>query len=152
MNSKLINHFLSHRAVTLELIAKMQHDNPEFKPAETSMTTEKLITHMLTSMYKFTAVVKAGNAQPLMQEAEITETNLLKLAELYTEKTVQILESLTEEDLNQVIDLTGVFGFKVPGSALIKMGIEHEVNHKGNLFVYARILGHTELPMYVKKI
>jgi uncharacterized damage-inducible protein DinB len=129
----------------------MQHDNPEFKPAETSMTTEKLITHMLTSMYKFTAVVKAGNAQSLMQEAEITETDLLKLAEHYTEKTVQILESLTEEELNQVIDLTDVFGFKVPGSALIKMGIEHEVNHKGNLFVYARMLGHTELPMYVKK-
>lgn len=152
MNSKLISHFLSHRSITLELLSKIQHDDPEFMPTETSMPTKKLVTHMLTSMYKFTAVVKEGNAQPLLQKEEISETNLLKSAETYTEKTVQILESLTEEDLTRVIDLTEVFGFKVPGSALIKMGIEHEINHKGNLFVYARMLGHTDLPMYVKKI
>ncbi|MEK3808654.1 DinB family protein [Bacillus sp. FSL H8-0547] len=151
MNTKLIRHFMSHRAVTLELLSIMRNDDPDFKPSESSMSIAKLAVHMATSMYKFTAVAKAGSSEPLMEKEDVSEPDPLKAVKLYTEKTVQLLESLTDDDLSREIDLTNVFGFKTTGASLVKMGIEHEVNHKGNLFVYARLLGHTELPLYVKK-
>ncbi|PNB37954.1 hypothetical protein C1X64_39840, partial [Pseudomonas sp. GW456-E7] len=74
---------------------------------------------------------------------EETETDLNVLAKTYTEKTAAILEQLTEEQLDREIDLTATFGRKITGSALLQLAMEHEIHHKGNLFVYVREMGHT---------
>ncbi|MDG4658088.1 DinB family protein [Ectobacillus antri] len=149
--SQFIHNFLTHRNVTIDLINKIEQGNYDFKPTETSMTAEQLVTHMLTSFYKFAAVVKAGDVSPLMAPIEDTETNLVKLADKYTSETISLLESLTEEDFDRVIDLTRVFGANLPGAHVLQMAYEHEIHHKGNLFVYVRAMGHTELPLFVKR-
>ncbi len=58
------------------------------------------------------------------------------LAAEYTQKTVDVLRSLSEDDLNKTIDATAAFGRKLPGSQLLQMAIDHEIHHKGNLYVY----------------
>lgn len=70
----------------------------------------------------------------------------------HIQKTVAILEQLTEEQLDREIDLTSAFGRKVTGRALLQLAMEHEIHHKGNLFVYVREMGHTELPFYQQRM
>ncbi|MBS4193016.1 DinB family protein [Bacillus sp. FJAT-49705] len=148
--SQLLKHFLSHRIVTNELVKKIEESNYSYKPTETSMSTEKLVTHMYTSFYKFIKTVKVGNGSPFMEKLEHPEFNLSQLGEHYTELSKELLESLTEDELNRDIDMTKIFGINVTGHQMVQTAIEHEIHHKGNLFVYVRELGHTELPLYMR--
>ncbi|MBM7703218.1 DinB family protein [Metabacillus iocasae] len=147
--NQIIQHFLSHRSVTNELIQKIEENHYDYKPTPTSMPTQRLVTHMLTSFYKFAAVVKVGNLSPFQEKKEETELNLIKLADTYTAQTVELLESLSEEELEKELDVAAIFGSNITGKQLLSMGIDHEIHHKGNLFVYVREMGHTELPLYV---
>ncbi|MEC0695516.1 DinB family protein [Bacillus atrophaeus] len=149
--SHIVSHFLSHRNVTVELIEKINKEHYSYKPAETSMSAEEMAKHMLFSFYQFANVIKEGSPAPFQNPPEETETDLNVLAKSYTEKTAAILEDLTEEQMNKEIDLTAAFGRKVTGAALLQLAMEHEIHHKGNLFVYVREMGHTELPFYQQK-
>ncbi|MGG1345462.1 DinB family protein [Bacillus subtilis] len=153
-SNQIVSHFLSHRNVTNELAEKISKDHYSYKPADTSMSAEELVKHILTSFHLFANVIKEGNASPFQnkQEETETETDLNVLAKTYTDKTVAILEQLTEEQLDREIDLTSAFGRKVTGRALLQLAMEHEIHHKGNLFVYVREMGHTELPFYQQRM
>ncbi|MEH7523016.1 DinB family protein [Bacillus sp. JJ1503] len=144
-----VNHFLSHRTVTNALVEKIEESNYDFKPTETSMSAQKLVTHIYTSYYKFIKTVKEGNGSPFMEKFENTQLSLSQLGEESTEKTKELLASLTEEELDREIDMSKIFGMKVSGHQMVQMAIEHEIHHKGNLFVYVREMGHTELPFYI---
>ncbi|MEH7346427.1 DinB family protein [Bacillus sp. JJ1532] len=144
-----VNHFLSHRTVTNALVEKIEESNYDFKPTETSMSAQKLVTHIYTSYYKFIKTVKEGNGSPFMEKFENTQLSLSQLGEESTEKTKELLASLTEEELDREIDMSKIFGMKVSGHQMVQMAIEHEIHHKGNLFVYVREMGHTDLPFYI---
>ncbi len=148
-SNQLKQYFLSHRHVTNDLIAKLEKDQYDYKPTPSSMSTKELVLHMLTSFYRFTAAAAKQAPEKLHNENEDIDLNTL--AELYTGETVRILDSLSDEDLNENIDLTAVLGVELPAKSVINLAIDHEINHKGNLFVYVRLLGNTDLPMFVKK-
>ena len=113
------------------------------------MSAEKLVTHMYTSYYKFIKTVKEGNGSPFLAKLEESNKSLVQLGEEYTEKTKELLASLTEEELAREIDMSKIFGMNVTGQLLVQMAIEHEIHHKGNLYVYVREMGHTDLPLYI---
>lgn len=137
--NQLVSHFLSHRNVTIELAEKISREHYDYKPAETSMSAQELVKHMVYSFLMFANVINDGNASAIQNKPkEEAETDLVKLAETCTEKTTNILSQLTEEQLNREIDLTASFGRKVTGAALLQLAMEHEIHHKGNLFVYVR--------------
>lgn len=144
-----VSHFLSHRSVTNDLVARINEADYDFKPAETSMTAQKLITHMYTSYYKFIKTVKEGNGAPFLEKLDETDVTLIQLGEEYTTKTKELLASLTDEELDREIDMSKIFGMNVTGHQMVQMAIEHEIHHKGNLFVYVREMGHTDLPLYI---
>lgn len=148
--SPIVSHFLSHRSVTNDLVNKIEASNFDYKPTETSMSAKELITHMYTSFYKFIKSAKEGNGSPFLEKFENTHPNLSQLGEEFTEKSKELLASLTEEDLERTIDMSKIFGMNVTGRQLVQMAIEHEIHHKGNLFVYVREMGHTDLPLYLK--
>lgn len=50
------------------------------------------------------------------------------------------------------MDLTNLFGMKLSGRQLLQLAMDHEIHHKGALFVYVRALGHTELPMFIQRV
>lgn len=145
----LVSHFLSHRSVTNALVSKIEENSYEYKPTETSMSAEKLVTHLYTSYYKFIKTVKEGNSSPFLEKLDRAQLSLIQLGEEYTAKTIELLESLTQEELNQEIDMSKIFGMNVTGQQMVQMAIEHEIHHKGNLFIYVREMGHTDLPLYV---
>ncbi|WP_307892146.1 DinB family protein [Bacillus swezeyi] len=148
--TRIVQDFLSHRTVTEELIGRIAEKHTDYKPTETSMSARELVTHMLYSFYQFARTAKEGNPEALKKKMEETETSLAELAQTYTEKTKELLESFTDEELDREIDLTNMFGQKVTAEQLLQFVIGHEIHHKGNLFVYVREMGHTDLPLYVK--
>ncbi|CAM3651657.1 DinB family protein [Aeromicrobium ponti] len=150
-SQKLLNYFLSHRSVTNELINKIEEKNYDYKPTETSMPAGKLATHMLTSFYTFARTVKDGNAAVFGEKFESVPQNLSEAAAAYTEKTKDLIYSLTNEELERSIDMKQIFGMELTGSQLLQIAMDHEIHHKGNLFVYVREMGHTDLPMFVSR-
>lgn len=149
--NQLVSYFLSHRNVTIELAEKISRDHYDYKPAETSMSAEELVKHIFSSFLMFATIIKEGNGSALQNMPKEEETDLIKLAKTYTEKTTNILSELTDEQLNREIDLTASFGRYVTGAALLQLAMEHEIHHKGNLFVYVREMGHTDLPFYQQR-
>ncbi|PLT29920.1 DinB family protein [Peribacillus deserti] len=148
--NRFLHYFLSHRDVTNELIGKISKDHYQYKPTETSMTASKLVTHMLESFYKFAATAKAGNPSAFQEKTE-EESDLQKLAELYTDKTRRILESFSDSDFEKEIDVSAMFGRNMSARQFLQVALDHEIHHKGSLFVYVREMGHTDLPMFVKR-
>lgn len=148
---KFLNYFLTHRRVTEELISKIDEKDYNYKPTPTSMSTEELVKHMLFSFHRFALVAKQGNPAAFREKLEEPETNLQTLATKYTEEDIALIESLTDDDLEKELDLTQIFGMKVSVRNFLHAGLDHEIHHKGNLFVYIREMGHTELPFYIKR-
>ncbi|KAF0993667.1 DinB family protein [Geobacillus sp. TFV-3] len=148
---KWVQYFLSHRHVTMELINKIDEAHYDYKPTPTSMTAKQLATHMLFSFYNFANTAKHGDAALFRQKIEDPETNLAKLAETYTEKTKQLLESMSDDDFDRTLDLTAIFGTQMSAAQVLQLAMDHEIHHKGQLFVYVRGMGHTDLPLFVKR-
>ncbi|GEM_PF-3959673 len=148
---QFLPNFLSHREVTKELASKIGEEDYNFKPTETSMSAKTLVTHMLHSFYNFATIAKTGDPSAMVRKLEDTETNLSELADKYTTLTIETIKSITDEELAREIDMTKFLGIKCTGRQLLRLALDHEINHKGNLFVYVRMLGHTDLPMFVKK-
>jgi uncharacterized damage-inducible protein DinB len=140
--------FLSHRKVTKELAEKIDKKNYGYRPTDTSMTAEELVTHMLSSFHQFACMAAGKEPEKLHEGTE--DVSLNELADRYTEASVKVIESMDEETLEQTVDLTEMMGTKLPAWRLLEIAIDHEINHKGNLFVYVRELGYNQLPMYVK--
>ncbi|MCP3030887.1 DinB family protein [Halobacillus sp. A1] len=147
-NAHFIDHFLSHREVTKELISKIDSDHYSYKPTPTSMEAEKLVNHILESMYSFARFANKQQPEKLFGEGDTSD--LVKRADIYTEETVKLISSLSDEDFEQMIDVSQIFGKEVSAGQLLTIAVEHEIHHKGNLFVYVREMGHTELPLYIK--
>jgi uncharacterized damage-inducible protein DinB len=149
--SRFVQYFLAHRSVTIELINKIEKEHYDYKPTPTSMPAKDLVTHMLFAFYSFAKTAKSGDPTLFREKIEETETDLRKLAEMYTEKTKSLLESLTDEDFDRMLDLTAIFGAQMSVAQFLQLAMDHEIHHKGQLFVYVREMGHTELPLFVKR-
>ncbi|UOQ95378.1 DinB family protein [Halobacillus shinanisalinarum] len=147
-SAQFIDYFLSHREITKELAAKIDPKHYTYKPTPTSMEAQKLVNHIIESTYTFVRLANKQDTEKLLDEND--STDLTEKVNTYTEATVKLLSALSDDDFEQVIDVSQILGKKVPASQLLNMAIDHEINHKGNLFVYLREMGHTNLPMYVK--
>ncbi|PRO66604.1 DinB family protein [Alkalicoccus urumqiensis] len=144
----LKNYFLSHRDVTKDLIGMIEKDKYDYRPTPTSMSAKELVVHMLTSFHKFAAI--AAGRDPVQLHEENDDWTLNELADRYTEESVRLIEMLDPAKIDEEIDLSQSMGTVMPAWRLIETAIDHEINHKGNLFVYVREMGHTHLPMFVK--
>ncbi|MCM3707594.1 DinB family protein [Cytobacillus firmus] len=133
------------------MIRKIDEKNFYFKPTETSMPAGKLVTHMLTSFYMFVKTAKDGSPAVFGEKFDEVAPSLIEAAEKFTKKTIEVISSLTCEELERKIDMTGIFGMELTGSQLLQIAMDHQIHHKGNLFVYVREIGHTELPMFVSR-
>lgn len=143
-----INKFLAHREVTRSLVNKLYPAHYNYQPTATSMTAEELVIHMLDSFHQFVCLAAQSPYQKLYDETE--QVNLLELVDRYTDTSLKLLESFDDEMLEAAIDANYLLGKELPAWKLIEEAIEHEINHKGNLFVYMREIGYKQLPMYVK--
>ncbi|MCP3027290.1 DinB family protein [Halobacillus sp. A5] len=147
-STRFTDYFLSHREVTNELTAKIDKDYYNYKPTPSSMEAQKLVIHIYETAYMFARMANGQEPNKLFT-AEDT-SSLTEQAETYTEQTLQLIHALSDDDFNNKVDVSKIFGRELTVSELLHTAVDHEIHHKGNLFVYVREMGHTDLPIYVK--
>jgi uncharacterized damage-inducible protein DinB len=69
-----------------------------------------------------------------------------KIVREYTEKTKKDLQTLTDDHLDQTVQWGP---YHAPGKMWLDIMRDHEIHHKGQLFVYARMVGMEQLPFFI---
>ncbi len=128
--------FLTHRKALEGLIDKIPEDQANFQSWDGSMTFKTLADHLTASCLRFSAMA-AGSAPDAFEPSDSFNTAKTKL-KASTETTTSALKSLSNDQLNALID---AFGGKMPVYALIDIMREHEAHHKGQLWMMARMIG-----------
>ncbi|MGP4076794.1 DinB family protein [Halobacillus sp. K22] len=146
---QFVNSFSPHRGALNDLIELIDEGNYAFKPTPTSMETDKLVNHTLKTTYTFARLAAKQSPEDLFPEGD--ETPLTERARVYTDETMSSIKQLDDGDLDNLIDVKEMFGSEIPAGKLLEMAKDHEIHHKGQLFVYVRAMGHTDLPSFVKK-
>ncbi|MFZ0370174.1 MAG: DinB family protein [Halobacillus sp.] len=146
---QFINSLSPHRGALNDLIEMIDENNYAFKPTPTSMETEKLVNHTLKTTYTFARLAAKQSPEDLFPEGD--DTPLAERARVYTDETYASIKLLEDEDLDELIDVKKMFGSEIPAGKLLEMAKDHEIHHKGQLFVYVREMGNTDLPSFVKK-
>ncbi len=143
--------WLRHREVTVELVDMISDDSLDFKPWEGAMTLGELVTHIVNSATWFSSAIKNGQMTKPPEKPQITSMAQLKqYVHDATAEAKATLLSLTDEQLETVLDTTKIFGAQLPGKMLLAGMRDHEIHHKGQLFVYARMTGVENPPSFVK--
>jgi uncharacterized damage-inducible protein DinB len=148
----LVNQWLRHRKVLLDLLDRIPEGKTQFKPWDGAMSLGDLAVHMATSADWFVNSVKNGRferpgAKPKPESME----EVRKLVHEYTDKTALEFTLLTDDQLERTVEANAVFGFDAPGKIFIHSMREHEIHHKGQLFVYARMVGVEQLPFFISR-
>ncbi|RFU67922.1 DinB family protein [Peribacillus saganii] len=144
-----IDSWVSHRKALLELVDTFGDEQLHFKPWENAMNLSELVLHITGATSMFVQTVKKGVFTPPPELISVeTARDLKAVVQAETEKTVSDLKSLTDEQLEQLVEF---YGMKMPGLALLESGKDHEIHHKGQLFTYARLIGIETLPFFVSR-
>jgi len=150
--SKMNNYitgWMSHRNALLELINTLGNDNLQYKPWDGAMTLSELVLHISTSTNMFANTVKQGVfVPPTTPKTPETIDELKQIVQSETDQTKSTLEAITEDQLGQEVEFSGM---KMSGMAMLETAKDHEIHHKGQLFTYARLIGIKELPFFVSR-
>ncbi len=142
---------MSHRAVLQDILSRVPDDKFDFQPWANAMTLGNLALHMVTSADWFAQSVKAGTfGRPEKVEATSME-EVRRIVDEYTAKTRATLDALTEAQIEGMVDGKEIFGMDAPGKVWLGSMKDHEVHHKGQMFVYARIAGVEEMPFFMSR-
>lgn len=150
---QFIDSWLRHRLVTLEILQSLTDQNLSFQPWDKALSLNQLVVHMLVSANMFAETARTGSfSRPDMstvpQPQSITE--LREIAKEWTEKTKQNIAPLSDDDFQNIIDVSAIFGSPVPASVILGAMRDHEIHHKGQLFVYARMVGVEKMPNFIQ--
>ncbi|SDX82953.1 DinB family protein [Paenibacillus sp. CF384] len=149
MINGFISDWLSHRRVLHQMLTDVTTEQLQMKPWEQGMSLSGLVLHITGSMGMFASTVQNGAYTPAVPSKACATIDELKAnIEAQTAQTEAILRTITPEQLDQPIDF---FGNVLRGSVLLQNAKDHEIHHKGQMFIYLRIAGIDKLPFFVSR-
>lgn len=135
---RLAGRFRSHRRALITLARQLPESAASFKPWEGAMSTLELLSHIAGSAEFFLAPTL--QREPLSIPNGETIASAAQALEQLSEKETADIAALTDEQLGQRVTLQAL-NLTLPVADLISVMIDHEVHHKGQAFVYARMQG-----------
>jgi uncharacterized damage-inducible protein DinB len=145
---EFVSSFMGHRASTLQLAEKIQ--DASFRPWEKALTAGELFGHMASAGLLFSNSVAQGavvRPNPPAEKPDLSDMIVVReLLKQQTNETIALLQGLPDSAFDTLIDASAMFGREVPGGFLLAILRDHEIHHKGQLFVYARMTGVQEMP------
>ncbi|MFJ6411288.1 DinB family protein [Terribacillus saccharophilus] len=139
--------WLQHRNVLTQLIDQIEDGHLDFKPWEDAMTLRDLVLHVTAWNGVFVNMVKTESmTTPDLPEVHTME-DLRKAVKHFTDQTIKDFEKITDEELalDNEAKLPGMQGKK---ELYLQAMYDHELHHKGQLFIYSRLVGATDLPFF----
>ncbi len=144
---QMMNDWLQHRKVLEELLEAIGDEHIDFKPWEGAMALGELALHIAGWNDVFVSMVKTEEfLSPDIPECR-TMAEVRKAVKDFTLKTKTIFESLTDADLEAENSSTHP-KLQGPKKNYLTAMYDHEIHHKGQLFVYARLIGINEVPFF----
>jgi uncharacterized damage-inducible protein DinB len=145
-----VSQWMRHRSVLFQLLELVPDEHTNFQPWEGALSLSDLAIHIGGSGFMFTSAVQSGivtrpQTAPKAQSMEET----LRIVREYTDKTKAVMESLTDDQIEGMVDASQLMGFSAPGKVLLHSMREHEIHHKGQLYVYARLVGVQKVPFFI---
>ncbi|WP_160500589.1 DinB family protein [Paenibacillus dendrobii] len=146
-NEEIWTKLAQHREIWIQLTELAKDEHIHFKPWEGAMSLGELVVHIATSMDMFLNLVTTGTfALPAKPEfADMGDVRRI-LGE-YTAKSKAEILSLTPEQLTGLVEFNRK---KVTGESLLQLCKDHEVHHKGQMFIYLRMVGVEKLPFFIQ--
>lgn len=145
----MMKNWLGHREVLEELLKPIADEHVNFKPWDGAKSLGELALHVTQWNQTFATLVKTGECRVPEPLTMTSMSDVRAMVAELTEKTKKVYASITDAEL----DLTREFfsGFSASGANLLQIMYDHEVHHKGQLFVYARMVGVKSVPFFRKR-
>jgi len=147
---RLRAHVQSVRARTLAVLRHIPRDRVNWRPAEGMLTLGQLVRHLAQAEMMWQEVVKGHwdlkQLLAVRRDLDLIEAtgpveNLmteLTLLEVTHRQTVELLATLTDEDLARSVN--GLAGRVTLYDVILGL-CEHEAHHRGQIVAYLRLLG-----------
>lgn len=147
---RLRAHVQSVRARTLAVLRHIPRDRVNWRPAEGMLTLGQLVRHLAQAEMMWQEVVKGHwdlkQLLAVRRDLDLIEAtgpveNLmteLTLLEVTHRQTVELLATLTDEDLARSVN--GLAGRVTLYDVILGL-CEHEAHHRGRIVAYLRLLG-----------
>lgn len=142
---QILKRWRMHRNALLEIVAKIPESSAQWRPSPKGMTMLELLYHIAWTPDFFLSAVDGRETDPVPIPNSIGEARRL-LAELTKEHEAAIA-AYSDADLQKEVHVPILFVTE-PAVEVLHRLVTHEAHHKGQLWLYARMLG-IEPPFYV---
>ncbi|MZQ86300.1 DinB family protein [Paenibacillus sp. 5J-6] len=144
---KIMKGWNMHHNSLVQLVDQLPASSGNWRPWDGGMTTLELVHHLAWTPEFFFAQIEQRDMNIPPVPSTIEEAR--ELVKHLTAVTEQKLNAYTDSKLQEVatIHINGV-AITEPIEEMFHRLVAHEAHHKGQLFVYARMLGVTP-PFYV---
>jgi uncharacterized damage-inducible protein DinB len=142
-----INNWNRIHKQTMKIMAVAPSDKYDWRPAETAMTLGKLMNHLWISEWGLVEAAINGSLPAERPELKKNTEDLIATFDKSHKEMVAKVSTLTPEQLAEEISPFGA-DRKVTRKAVLYALHEHEIHHRGQLYVYLRILGCEIPPLY----
>jgi uncharacterized damage-inducible protein DinB len=132
---------------TTKIMAVAPSDRYDWRPAETSMTLGKLMNHLWISEWGLVTAAINGSLPTERPELKKNTEDLIATFDKSHEEMIAKVSTLTPEQLAEEISPFGP-DRKMTRKAVLHALHEHEIHHRGQLYVYLRILGCEVPPLH----
>ena len=133
----VLTRFLAHRRQTEDLARRFPAECAEFTPWAGALGLAALIGHMAVAHRRLMGVACDGQP-PELAAAPADLAGVCAALARYTQDAGARLRDLDDAQLLRPVTFRDR---TVPAGTWLELALEHEVHHKGQLFVYARLLG-----------
>lgn len=137
--------FMSHRGALLDLLNQLPGEQATFSAWPGGMSFWQLTDHLSGSAMRMGALL-AGQTPEKPQASESWNAALERI-HTNTQATYAALAAMTPEQLLSSVPAFG--GNLMQVSRLVELLIGHEIHHKGQVWLMARMIG-LEPPRYIK--
>ncbi|GMA63303.1 DinB family protein [Alicyclobacillus fastidiosus] len=143
-----LQQFMIHRGVLPDLFGALKDEDLTFCPWDGAMSTADLAGHILSSGQAFGNLAATGKYEPSAEKPKLnTIDDLQKACREYTAELKDTINAISDEQFDTTVTM---FGREVSAGTVLETMRAHEIHHKGQLFVYARLCGAQKVPMFIK--
>ncbi len=144
-----IENVLREIEIIKHLSEKVTDENINYKPTEKQRTVRELLGYLAIGPSTALKVVKTGDASIFASSAEeqgkVTLENFKETIDKEGKEIKEILENMTEEEMNEEIDLWKSGMVRPRSEYILQLVLEGFVAYKMQLFLYLKASGSEHL-------
>ena len=147
--NEFVNYFNKVHQRTMNVVRSIPPDQIDWRFREGKFTLGDLVRHIATAnRYIFVEVARGGRSRyaGCGKDLAATYEEVIALAERLHAENVEIISSLSQDDLNR--KCTTPDGASITTWKWLRAMIEHEIHHRGQIFTYLALIEVSSPPLY----